>query len=258
MRVFRGGLLHFVGIGGVAVLAGFLLLLFFFALVVFLFGIAGAVLAHFQRFEQLMHDVAELALILDQTFQAIEISAGALLDQRPPEFHQFARGWRRCETGEPFAHHQSERLLDRRVGAIGNVVEFAAMKAIVEHGGEIERDAIHAARADGFDAGLLDGFEHRACLLAVRLQLAMDDGVVTGDAQRDRVGIAAHDGRFGFRQFARRLRQPRLAAQQAGPFGGVGHFEIGLARQSAQSAGDRPLERLGRRFLGRGFRFARV
>ena len=74
----------------------------------------------------------------------------------------------------------------------------------------------------------------------------MNGVVVTGKPQRNRVGIAAHDGRFGARQFARRLRQPRLAAHQARALGREGHFQLGLARNRAQRAGNRALERLGR------------
>ena len=111
--------LHIVRVGGVAVLAGFLILLFFFAFVVFFLGFAGSVFAHFQRFEQIVHDVAELALVFDQIFQTIEILAGALLDHRPPEFDQFARGRRRRQPGEALAHHQGQGFLDRRIGAVG-------------------------------------------------------------------------------------------------------------------------------------------
>ena len=75
--------------------------------------------------------------------------------------------------GQALAHHQRQRVLDRRVGALGDLVEFAAVKALVQHGGEILRDAIHAPRADRLDARLLDRLEHRARLLAGRLQAAM-------------------------------------------------------------------------------------
>ena len=47
------------------------------------------------------------------------------------------------------------------------------------------RDAVHAPRADRLDARLLDRLEHRARLLAARLQAAMHRRIVTGEAQRD-------------------------------------------------------------------------
>ena len=132
---------------------------------------------------------------------------------------------------------------------------LATVEALVQHGGEILRDALHAPRADRLDARLLDRLEHRACLLARRLQAAMHRRVVAGEPQRDRIGVPAHDRRLGLGELARRLRQPRLAAHQAGPLRREGHFQIGLARQRAHAAGDRALERLGRRVLRRRFRF---
>ena len=59
----------------------------------------------------------------------------------------------------------------------------------------------------------------------------------------------------GARELARRLRQPRLAADEAGPLGGEADLEIGLARDRAQAAGDRALERLGRVLAGRRLGF---
>jgi hypothetical protein len=59
------------------------------------------------------------------------------------------------------------------------------MKAVIEHSGEILRNAIHAPRANGFDARLFDRLEHGSSLLAGRLQPAMHRGVVTGKTQRN-------------------------------------------------------------------------
>ena len=100
---------------------------------------------------------------------------------------------RRRLAGEPLAHHHGDRFLDRRVGAVGDLVELAAMEAVVEHGGEILRDAGHAARADRLDARLLDRLEHRARLLAAGHELAVHGRIVTGELERDRIGMAAHD-----------------------------------------------------------------
>ena len=145
------------------------------------------------------------------------------------------------------------RVLDRRIGAVGDLVVFAAMKAVVEHGGEVLRHAAHAARADRLDAGLLDRLEHRARLLAAGHEFAMHGRVVAGEPQRDRIGVAAHDGRLALIEPARRLRQPRLAAGQPGALGGEGDLEIALAGDRAQADADRALERLGRRVLGGAF-----
>ena len=110
------------------------------------------------------------------------------------------------------------------------------METVVEHGGEILRDAAHAARADRLDPRLLDGFEHRARLLAAGHELAMHRRIVAGEPQRDRIGMAAHDRGLALVEPARRLRQPRLAAGKPRPLGGEGDFEVGLAGDRAQAA----------------------
>ena len=95
-----------------------------------------------------------------------------------------------------------------------------------------KRNAVHAPRADRLDARLLDRLEHRARLLAGRLQAAMHRRIVAGKSQGNRIGMAAHDRGFGLAQFARRLRQADFAAHQAGTLGGEGNFELGLARDA--------------------------
>ncbi len=173
--------------------------------------------------------------------------------QRAPEIDQAPGRRRRRHAGEPLAHQHRERLLDRRIGAVGDLVELAAMEAVVDHGGEVLGDARHAARADRLDAGLLDRVEHRARLLAAGHELAMHIGVVTGELERDRVGMPAHDRGFAGAELARRLRQSRLAADDARALRRERDFQLRLARDGAQAAGDRALERLGRGFLEVGF-----
>ena len=86
-----------------------------------------------------------------------------------------AAGGRRL-AGQPLAHHQRQRFVERRVGAVGDLVEFAAVKAVVEHGGEILGDAVHAPRADRLDPRLFDRLEHRARLLAAGRKLRCTAG----------------------------------------------------------------------------------
>ena len=71
-----------------------------------------------------------------------------------------------AHAGQPLAHHQADAVLERRVGAVADLAVFAAVKFVVEHGGEVRGDAVHAACADRFDARLFDRLEDRARLLA--------------------------------------------------------------------------------------------
>ncbi len=238
------------GIGRVAVLAGLVLLVLLVALLAFvLVGFARTILAHVQAIEQVVNDVAEAALIVEHAFEAVEIAAGALLNQRTPQLDKLARRGRRGIAGQPLAHDHGQRVFDRRVGAIGDFVELAAMKLVVEHGGEIFGDPAHAPRADCLHPRLLDGLEHGARLLAARGELAMHRRIVAGEAERDGIGVAAHDRRFALVEPARRFRQPHLAAGQAGTLGGERHFQIALAGDGARAHADGAFERLGRRLF---------
>ena len=183
-----------------------------------------------------MDRVAELALILHQPVEPVEAAAGALLDERPPQVDQLARGRRRRLAGQPLAHHQRDGILDRRVGAVGHLVELAAMKLVVEHGGEIALHAEHALGADRLDARLLDRLEHRAGLLAAGHEPPVHRRIVAGELERRGIGMAAHDRGVLPGQLARRLRQPRLAADQARPLGGERNLKLGLPRDGAQAA----------------------
>ena len=160
-------------------------------------GVGAAVLAHVERVEQVVHDIAEAGLLLDQLFEPVEVAAAAVLDQRTPEIDQPLRRRRRRQAGKPLAHHQRHGFLDRRIGAVGHLVELAAMEAVVEHGGQVLGHARHAPRADRLDARLLDRIEQRARGLAAGSELAMDRCIVAGELERDRVGMPAHDGGFG-------------------------------------------------------------
>ena len=195
--------------------------------------------------------------MFDEPFQPVEFPSGAVLDQRTPEFDELTGGRRRYLPGQALAHDHRHRLLDRRIGAVGDLVEFAAMEAVVDHGGEIFRHARHAARSDRLDARLLDRLEHRPRLLSARHQLAVDGRIVARELERDGIRMAAHDRRVGTGELARRLGQTRLAADDAGTFGGEGDFKLRLAGNGAQAAAHRTLERLGRRVLeaGRGLVF---
>jgi len=186
---------------------------------------------------------------------ANESAAGAALDPRPPQIDDALGGRRRTEAGQALAHHHGDRLLDRRIGAIGDLVELTAMETVIEHRRKVLGDARHAACPNGLDAGLLDRVEYGPRLLPARHELAMHHRVVTGELERDGVGMATHDRGVRAGELSRRLRQARLAADDAGALGREGDFELGFARDRAQTSGDRALERLGRRFFAGRFWF---
>ena len=117
-----------------------------------------------------------------------------------------------CKPGQALAHHHRHRFVERRVGAVGDVGIGAAMKAVVEHGGEIRGDPLHPARADRLDARLFDRVEQRARRLVLRGEAAMNGLVMAGEPQRHGIGEAAQDRRLARIGLARRLGQARLGA----------------------------------------------
>ena len=250
MEVSASSRLHALavgGFGGLAVAAGLVAATLLVALVALLLvGIAGAILAHIEAIEQVMHDVAEPALIGQHALEPVEIAAGALLDEWAPQVDELARGRRRRLAGEPFAHDHGDGLLDRRIGAVGDLVVFAAMETVIEHGGQILLNPAHAAGSDRFDPRLLDGFEHRARLLTAGCEFSMHRRIMAGEAQGNRVGVAAHDGRLPIIEPARRFRQPHLVGGQAGTLRGECDLDVALAGNRAQANTDGALERLGR------------
>src|SRR6185437_4081900 len=105
LRVLHARALHLLGFGGFALLTLILLALLVLA-VLLVFGVGGTVLAHFERIEQVAHGVAELALIFDQRVEPVEILAGAVLDQRPPQIDELLRRRRRRLAGQALAHQK--------------------------------------------------------------------------------------------------------------------------------------------------------
>ena len=183
----------------------------------------------------------------------VEVAVGAAFDELAPQLHEFLRpgggAW-------PVSRSRTIMASASSIGASARSVissNLPRWKRSSSMAVRIFGDARHAARADRLDARLLDRLEHAARLRVARHQLAMHFRIVAGEFQRDRIGVAAHDRGIAPRHLARRLRQPRLARRQAGALGGERHFQLRLARDRAQAAGDRALERLGRGFLWPGF-----
>ena len=141
------------------------------------------------------------------------------------------------EAGQPLAHDQRHGVLERRVGAVRDLVVFAAVIAVLQHGGEIAGHALHAPRADRLDARLLDGVEDRARLLPLGRQPAMDAASWQASAAPwNRHGRARW--RRPARQLARRLGQRAPCRRQGRPVRREGDLELRLARDGAH--GSRP------------------
>ena len=181
-----------------------------------------------------------------------EIAAGAFLDPVAPELDDLAARGRRRIAGQPFAHHQRDGVLERRVGAVGDLVVVAAVIAVLEHGGEVARHAAHAARAERLDPRLLDGVEDGAGVLALGRWARWTDG----SWQARRSAIESPMPRVMATSRAVSLRggsgRRALWPDEQRPVGGEADLEVGLAGNRAHAAGDRPLERLGRGFLALG------
>jgi hypothetical protein len=152
-------------------------------------------------------------------------------------------------TGQSLSHHQRDRFLDGRIRPVGDLVEFAAVEAVIEHGRKILGNARHAAGANRLDTGLLDRLEHGARLLAARHKFAMHQRIVAGQLERDRIGVTAHDRGIRSTELSRGLGQARLSGHDTRAFGGECHAEVGLAGDGAQAPCDRAFEWLGRGFF---------
>ena len=144
-----------------------------------------------------------------------EVGAGALLDPVAPQVDDLLAAGRRLEAGQALADHERDGVLERRVGAVGDLLVVAAVVAVLEHGRDVVAAARHAVGADRLDAGLLGRVEDAARVGAFRHPLAVDARVVAGLTQREAVGMAARDGDVPLAHPARRLGQAHPVAGHA-------------------------------------------
>ena len=157
---------------------------------------------------------------------------------------------RRLLAGQALAHHKRDRILQRRVGPVRDVLVLAfPVIAVFQHGREVAGDARHPPRPDRLDPRLFDGVEHRAGRPGFGREPAVDGRVVTGEAQGHRVGVPADHRDIVRVELARRLGQTRLAAHERRPVGGERHLKVAVLRDRAHAGGDGALQRLSRRAL---------
>jgi hypothetical protein len=172
-----------------------LLLGLVFVLALLVLGIEGGVVRHVEGGEELAYRAGEIALVLDVLRQAVEIAPRLGLDMLAPQLHDLGCGCRRLEAREALAHHERDGVLERRVGAIGDLLVLAAaVVAVLEHGADVRGHAGHAAGADGFDPRLLDRIVDRPRSLALGREAAMDGSVMAGEPQRHGIGMPAQHG----------------------------------------------------------------
>ena len=245
---FGVGLFGFRGVGvGLAILALFA-------------TVAGGVemVGKVERGKQVASEPAEGLLVEDELGHAVEHACRALLDEGAPEIDDGARLGRRGLAREPLAHQESERVLDRRLGAVGRLAEAAPLVALLDAGGEIGRHPLHALRPDRLDAGLLDRLEHGARLDARRRERSVQAWVVTGDGQRRGIGVTPDHGDLGFGWNARGLRDAGRLAGKPGRLAREHHLDAGVAGNGAGGKRHRPLERVERRLFASGERHCQL
>ena len=146
-----------------------------------------------------------------------------------PEFDDPPRAGRRFEAGQPLAHHHRDGVLQRRLVAVARLGGGALVIAVVEHRGEVRRDALHPARADRLDAGLLHRIEQRARRRVLRRVAAVDRVVVAGEPQRHRIGQPRRTA--ASRAFGLRGGSGRRALAPSGPL-----IRPGLSAENATSS----------------------
>ena len=134
----------------------------------------------------------------------------------------------------------------RRRLAVGDPRITLRAAALLECRTEIGGHASHQARAKGLATRLLDRVEDRARQLAGGLPADVEPVVVVAQAQRHRIRFAAHDRDFVGGQIARRHRQPRIMAAQAGAFRRKGDGELGMMGDGAHRRAGHLPERLDR------------
>ncbi len=160
--------------------------------------------AEVEILDEAAHDAGIGVLVEHVAAELGEILADAAFEIGPPCLDDALRGARRRLAGELLAGEEADRLGERHVAALGHPLVALAAIALVEHGGQVARDADHAARAQRLDARLLDGIVDRPRRLAARHAALMDRLVVVAQAQRQRIGRAAELRGLGKREIAAR------------------------------------------------------
>ena len=177
-----------------------------------LVGVGVGVVREPQGREDFAHQPRIGPLVEQSLAEPVELGAGLLLDKGAPELDQSSGAARRLESGHAFAREHRNRVLQRRFLARARLRERTAVVPIVEHGGDVRRDALHATRADGFDPRLLDCVKQGAGRRALGREAPVEGVTMAREAQGEEIGEAANDRRLARIWLARGLGEPRLRA----------------------------------------------
>ncbi len=128
-------------------------------------------LGHLHGHQHVADEASEGVLVVERLGEAGKIGAGLLLDPLPPQPDHALAALRHRAAGEPLAHHQRHRLLERRVGLVAHVGQIGLGVLVLQHRADVVGHPEHGARADRLDPGLLHRVEDRTRLLAFGRQL---------------------------------------------------------------------------------------
>ena len=250
------------GLGGLALLALAALLVAGLVLAVLAFGVVlgvlvaalrlllvvlallalavGELVGQVERLEQVAQLAAERLLVLGQLVHARQRAAGALLDPRTPQVDHGLGGLGRRGARQPLAHDEREGVLERCVGALGDLGVATVAVLVLDACGEIGGHARHAIGAQRLDAGPLDRLEHGARRPRLRRQPRVQLDVVAGRGQRQAVGPAADHGDLAPRGHARGLGQLHELAVDLGLAGRIADLHLAVAGDGAHASGPAP------------------
>src|SRR6185312_3468421 len=158
---------------GVGILIfAFLLLGILILIVAGLVRLVGLVelVAVVQVLEDRLGEFGESFLIAQKLRQFFHFLAGAFFDPRPPQIDGGLGVFGRRFASKFLADQQTEDIGDGRIAFDFDLGEAFGGETGIETGGEVLRNALHGDGADGFDACLFGGFEHRGGFGGLRAQ----------------------------------------------------------------------------------------
>ena len=175
----------------------------------------------------------------------VEVGAGLFLDPFAPEIDDALAALRRGPAGQLLAHHQRQRFLDRRVGAIPDVGQIGLGELVLQHVADIVADPGHPESTDRLDAGLLDRIVDGARLLALGRELRVDPEIVAGALQRHGIAEAARHRYVDAGRLLRQFGEPGAVAGKRRLVLGETDLELVIAGDRAHADRHGTLEDVG-------------